>query len=238
MRGSGRFPAGDRRVIVGSRPDLDGAAGRAQARLVEPLGVDRLERLPLGGNLVLGEDRVDRADRLARRTIDALVGLDVEHPATLVDAVDRAFVHARTVFDVDAGFSDHERHGPRVPAAEVAETVEDRRGLRPISVFGRVDERSGSVLFVAVRAVILTVRTLVLSALVALVVSALVALVISALVALVVVALAAAVVALAAAVVALAAAVVALAAAVVALAAAVVALAAAVVALAAAVVAL
>src|SRR3954453_1266132 len=225
MRGSGRFPAGDRRVIVGSRPDLDGAAGRAQARLVEPLGVDRLERLPLGGNLVLGEDRVDRADRLARRTIDALIGLDVEHPATLVDAVDRAFVHARTVFDVDAGFSDHERHGPRVPAAEVAETVEDRRGLRPISVFGRVDERSGSVLFVAVRAVILTVRTLVVSALVALVVSALVALVISALVALVcsalvalltsalvalvVVALAAAVVALAAAVVALAAAVVA-----------------------------
>src|SRR3954463_4856997 len=96
-------------------------------------------------------------------------------------------------------------------------------GLCPISVFGRVDERSGSVLFVAVRAVILTVRTLVLSALVALVVSALVALVISALVALVVVALAAAVVALAAAVVALAAAVVALAAAVVALAAAVVA---------------
>src|SRR4029078_4357338 len=82
---SGAFPGGDRRMIVGSRADLDGAARRPEARLLEPLGVDLLERLPLGRDLVLGEDGVDRADRLARRAIDALVRLDVEHAAALVD---------------------------------------------------------------------------------------------------------------------------------------------------------
>ena len=79
-----------------------------------PLGVrvvDRDEGVPLVGKRILGEDRLDRALRLTGAAVDALLGVDHEDPARLVDAVHRANVHTGLVFDVDAGFGDDVRHG-------------------------------------------------------------------------------------------------------------------------------
>src|SRR3954454_9428183 len=82
---------------------------------VEPLPVrvvDRHERLPLLRQRVLGEDRLDRALRLAGAAVDALLRVDHEDPAGLVDAVHGADVDAGLVFDVDAGLADDVGHGP------------------------------------------------------------------------------------------------------------------------------
>ena len=68
-----------------------------------------------GGDVVLAEDRRHRAHRHAGVAVDALVRLDVEHPGTLVDAVDRTLVHARLVLDVDARFRDHVGHVRQFP---------------------------------------------------------------------------------------------------------------------------
>ena len=53
-----------------------------------------------------------RRDELLRRSeaVDALLRIDDEDAAELVDAVDRADVDAREVFDVDAGLGDDVRH--------------------------------------------------------------------------------------------------------------------------------
>jgi FSR family fosmidomycin resistance protein-like MFS transporter len=100
------------RVILRLRPCLRRAARRAQAapRVREPFGVHRGELLPFTRHVVLGEDRRDGADRNAGVAVHALVGLDVEHPGTFVDAVDGTLVHAGLVLDVDAGLGDHVRH--------------------------------------------------------------------------------------------------------------------------------
>src|SRR5215211_4059292 len=99
-------------VLLG-RADLRGAAGRADPAHVvgEELGVDRRELLPLGGDVVLVEDRGHRAHRLAGPAVHALVGLDVEHPPALVDTVHRALVDAGPVLHVDAGLADRVGHG-------------------------------------------------------------------------------------------------------------------------------
>jgi hypothetical protein len=55
----------------------------------------------LVGHVVFVEDRLNRAYRLAGTAVDALAGVDVEHPPAFVDAVDRAFVDAGLVLDVD-----------------------------------------------------------------------------------------------------------------------------------------
>ena len=80
--------------------------------------VDLDERLPLVGERVLREDRLDRALRLARAAVDALLRVDHEDPVGLVDAVDRADVDAGAVFDVDAGLGDDVRHGPNSSEAQ------------------------------------------------------------------------------------------------------------------------
>src|SRR5439155_1030679 len=73
--------------------------------------VDLDERLPLGGQRVLREDRLDRALRLAGAAVDALLRVHHENPARLVDAVDGANVDAGAIFDVDAWLGDDVRHG-------------------------------------------------------------------------------------------------------------------------------
>ena len=73
---------------------------------------------PLGRQLVLGEDRVDRAGGDAGVAVDALVGVDVEHLLLgelgllggRVDAVDRADFGAGVVLGPDARLPDHVRH--------------------------------------------------------------------------------------------------------------------------------
>src|SRR5713226_6707944 len=74
-----------------------------------PVQLDEVSRLPWG--LVLGEDRLHRADGLAGPTVDALVGVDKELVRPLVDAVHRADLDAGLVLDVDARLDDHVRHG-------------------------------------------------------------------------------------------------------------------------------
>jgi hypothetical protein len=58
---------------------------------------------------VLG-DGFHGAGGLACAAVDAFEGVDVELAPALVDAVDRALLHARLVGDVDAGLGDHKRH--------------------------------------------------------------------------------------------------------------------------------
>src|SRR5687767_12105405 len=90
------------RVLVDERVDRRGAAAVGV--------VDLDEGLPLVGERILGKDRLDRALRLARAAVDALLRIDDQHPAELVDAVDRADVDARAIFDVDARLGDDVRH--------------------------------------------------------------------------------------------------------------------------------
>ena len=90
------------RVLVDERVDLVHALGEGV--------VDLHEGLPLLGQRVLGEDRLDGALRLAGAAVDALLRVDHEHPRGLVDAVDRADVDARAILDVDAGLRDHVGH--------------------------------------------------------------------------------------------------------------------------------
>jgi hypothetical protein len=81
---------------------------------VEPIAVrvvDLDERVPLVGERVLRKDRLDRALRFARPAIDAFLGVDDEDAIGFVDAIDRADVDARAVFDVDARLRDDVSHG-------------------------------------------------------------------------------------------------------------------------------
>src|SRR6478735_2502502 len=86
---AGRQSLHERRVVV-DLAKLRRTTGRAQ--VVEEVGVRADISVPLVRRVVLVEDRLDRANRLARTAIHALVGVDVQHPAALVDAVDRALL--------------------------------------------------------------------------------------------------------------------------------------------------
>src|SRR5258708_29778113 len=66
--------------------------------------------LPLCRHVFLGEDGRDGALRFARAAIDALVRVDVQHVGPLVDAIHRAHVYTRAIFDVDARLGEHIRH--------------------------------------------------------------------------------------------------------------------------------
>ena len=68
--------------------------------------------VPLGGHRVLGEDGGNRANRLAGRAVNALVGADVVHIIGIpgVNAVHGTDFNARLVFDVDTRAGDYEGH--------------------------------------------------------------------------------------------------------------------------------
>src|SRR5258707_881201 len=83
-------PAGGVGGVAGEGGGLGGAAGGAE--LVEEPGVLGGELGPLLRHVFVVEDRLDRADGFAGAAVDALAGVDVEHPLALVDAVDRAFL--------------------------------------------------------------------------------------------------------------------------------------------------
>src|SRR5919202_986716 len=80
--------------------------------ILEVVGVDLDEVLPLRRYLVLGEDRVDRALRLTGAAVDALVRVDVVLLVVVgrVDAVDRTDGHATGVLDSDARFRNDVGH--------------------------------------------------------------------------------------------------------------------------------
>lgn len=98
--------------------DRDGAAahgllpGRLAGRIValEYVPVDLDVLLEIRRHVFLGEDRGDRALRLARSAIDAFVRMYVELLRAFVNAIDGTNVNARFVFRIDAGFSDYVGH--------------------------------------------------------------------------------------------------------------------------------
>src|SRR3954453_14309426 len=100
--------SGHQGVVLVDLADLGGTTGRAE--IVEELDVGLVVVLPLVRGVVLVEDRLDRADRLARTAVDALVGVDVEHPGALVDAVDRALLDAGAVENIDTRLGDDVGH--------------------------------------------------------------------------------------------------------------------------------
>src|SRR3977135_2696563 len=93
--------------------DADGAEPHGSTRLPDRL-ITTGERLGEEPFVVLGErgellghpailgDGLDRARGFAVAAVDALEGVDVELALALVDAVDRAFLDAGAVGDVDA----------------------------------------------------------------------------------------------------------------------------------------
>src|SRR4029077_16393719 len=93
-----RRQRGHDRVVLGDLAQLGGAARGAE--VLEELHVGLVEVLPLLRCVVLVEDRLDRADRLAGAAVDALVRVDVERALALVDAVDRALLDAGLVLHI------------------------------------------------------------------------------------------------------------------------------------------
>ena len=100
-------------VVDPELAELDGAPGRSQPRDGRPeeLPVHVDVRTPLVRDVADFIDGLHRAHRNACAALHALVRLDVALAEPVVDAVDRALLHARTVVHVDAGFGDHVRHG-------------------------------------------------------------------------------------------------------------------------------
>ena len=88
------------------------------ASLLVVVGVHLREVLPLLREIVLREDRLNRASRLTRATIDALVWVNIKQLRGLkcrlvfarVNAVYRTDVHACRVLGPYTGFSDNVRH--------------------------------------------------------------------------------------------------------------------------------
>src|SRR5947207_10957019 len=72
--------------------------------------VDLHERLPLIGERVFREDRLDRTLRFAGTAIDALLRINHEDAVRLMNAVDRADIDTGKVLDVDARLGDDVRH--------------------------------------------------------------------------------------------------------------------------------
>src|SRR5690606_32826991 len=104
-----RRKVGHQGVVLGAQPELCGATGAAE--VVEELDVGLVVVGPLLRRVVLVVDGLDGAHRLAGTAVHALVGVDVEHPLTLIDAVDRTLVDARLVLEVNTRLGDHVGHG-------------------------------------------------------------------------------------------------------------------------------
>jgi len=96
-------------VVVGVDDTHLGCAAR-RAEVVEEVDVGVVVALPLLRNIVFVVDRLNGADRLTGAAVNALVGVDVEHPLAFVDAVDRALVDARTVLEIHARLGDDVGH--------------------------------------------------------------------------------------------------------------------------------
>src|SRR6188768_3119161 len=112
-RGTLRGQRGDHRVVVVDHAHLRCSARRTN--LGEELHVRLVVVAPFLGQVVFVVDRFDGAHRLTGTAIDALVGVDVQHPVALVDAVDGAFVDAGTVFHIHAREGDDIGHEAGFP---------------------------------------------------------------------------------------------------------------------------
>src|SRR5215208_5078380 len=97
-----------------ARPGRPPPSASCVAPLTCPAHVGSWAGLLAAGELVVGDEgdvAYHRADGLAGAAVHTLRGVDVEHAVALVDAVDRAFLDAGLVLDVDAGLGDDVGHG-------------------------------------------------------------------------------------------------------------------------------
>ena len=95
-------------MILTSRSYFAGAAWGA--KFIEEPGVNFFKFIPLGWDVIFVIDRFDWADRFAGATVNALIRLDVEHPITLVDAIDWALFDTGLIFNIHARKRDHICH--------------------------------------------------------------------------------------------------------------------------------
>src|SRR6185437_10244485 len=75
------------------------------------------EGLQVFRNVFLRIDRAHWAFWLTRTTVDALVRMDIQLVFALVDAVDRADVHAGAILHTNTRFGDYVRHRTSLPHA-------------------------------------------------------------------------------------------------------------------------
>ena len=117
--------------------------GRLRVMLGQALRVVAVELQPLLGlGLGVGQDRLDRAFRLAHAAVDALVGVDDQHVLALVEAVHGADLDAVHVLAPDAGFGDHVGHRSlRLKARFRGRTTAPGRRRRTISAASRPCQR-------------------------------------------------------------------------------------------------
>src|SRR5699024_2170071 len=97
----------DRMVRV-SVAELGGPTGGTE--IVEELDVGLVVLFPFFRHIILVEDRLDRAHRFAGTAVDAFVGVDVKTAFALVDAIDRAFVDAGLVLEINTRLGNDVRH--------------------------------------------------------------------------------------------------------------------------------
>ncbi len=77
---------------------------------MEELAVSLGVLTPLLRHVIFIVDRFHRTDRYAGPAVDTLVGLDVEHSITLIDAVDGALCDTRFIFNINAWLGNHIGH--------------------------------------------------------------------------------------------------------------------------------
>jgi hypothetical protein len=78
--------------------------------LNEEFRINLRKFFPLTWDIIFVIDRFNWADRLAGSTIDALIGLDVEHAITFVDAIDWALFNAGFILHIDTWLGNYICH--------------------------------------------------------------------------------------------------------------------------------
>jgi hypothetical protein len=96
-------------VVTLNCPDFGRTPGRPD--LQKELHICCVILCPTLGQIVLIVDCLNGTHGLASATVHALIRMDVQHSVTLINAVNRTFVNAGPVLDVNAGQSDHIGHG-------------------------------------------------------------------------------------------------------------------------------
>lgn len=111
----------EERRVETLRTELGSTTGRS--KLDKEINIRSGVVGPLRGDIILVEDGLNRADGLTRATVDALVRLDVEHPAALVDAVNGTLFDTGLVLQIDTGLSDDVGHRRSRPSTYLFHTI-------------------------------------------------------------------------------------------------------------------
>jgi len=95
-------------VVAVNQPNLRGTTWRTDGFKKFDVGLVIVR--PLGRQVILVINRLNRANGLASATVNTLVRVNVKHAVALIDAVNRAFINAGFVFDVNTWQCDYVGH--------------------------------------------------------------------------------------------------------------------------------